>query len=130
MSAVKNPAKYFIRKDVKDILTRVTGFDLKKIFKTGFNPKLKSSTIQLLTQKQLDEENEKALQKARHVLQMPPFLTARTLEAPILSNDEQLNPLNLNQTKYMFIDISLKIPNEVGQKLYSFCFRVKKETLF
>ena len=59
--AAKNLAQYCIRKDVKDILHKITGFDLKKIFKYDFNPKLRSSKIQLLTKKQLMEENEKAL---------------------------------------------------------------------
>lgn len=53
--AAKNPAKYFVRKDVMNILVKVTGFDLKKIFQPRFNPELKNSEIQLLTQKELDQ---------------------------------------------------------------------------
>ena len=49
-----NPASVFIRNDVMKILQRVTGFDLKKIFKSGFNIKLKTSEIKLLTTKQLE----------------------------------------------------------------------------
>ena len=52
---VKDPAKFFIRKDVQDILVKVTGFDVNKIFKTDFNPALKNSDIQLLTQTQLEK---------------------------------------------------------------------------
>jgi hypothetical protein len=111
--AAKNPAKYFVRNDVRNILQRVTGFDLNKIFKNSFNPKLKSSTIQLLTKKQLDEENEKALRKARNILQMPPYLSPRSRCDTILSKDEKLNPLNMTKTNYMFIDISMNIPDEV-----------------
>jgi hypothetical protein len=52
---VKDPARFFIRKDVQDILVKVTGFDLNRIFKTSFNPHLKDSEIQLLTESQLQK---------------------------------------------------------------------------
>lgn len=57
-AAVRNPANYFIKKDVQDILVKLTGFDLKRIFRKGFNPQMRSSNIELLTQKQLDEVKE------------------------------------------------------------------------
>ena len=38
-----------------NILVKLTGFDLNKIFKSGFNPNLKNSEIKLLTKKQLDK---------------------------------------------------------------------------
>ena len=50
-----NPAKIFIRNDVMKILQRVTGFDVKKIFKSGFNVHLKDSEIKLLTTQQLEK---------------------------------------------------------------------------
>jgi hypothetical protein len=53
----KDPAKFFIRKDVQELLVKVTGFDMSRIFKPDFNPKLKNSEIQLLTQSQLEEVN-------------------------------------------------------------------------
>ena len=52
--AAKNPAKYFIRKDVSDILVKLTGMDLNKIFKPSYNPRLTKSEIKLLTSKQLE----------------------------------------------------------------------------
>ena len=52
--AAKNPAKYFIRKDVTEILYKLTGMDNSKIFKPSFNPTLKKSDIKLLTSKQLE----------------------------------------------------------------------------
>jgi hypothetical protein len=54
----KDPAKFFIRKDVHDLLVKVTGFDMSKIFKPDFNPALKNSEIQLLTQSQLEAVNK------------------------------------------------------------------------
>jgi hypothetical protein len=50
----KDPAKIFIRNDVQHLLKSLTGFDVAKIFKADFNPRLKDSEIQLLTQSQLD----------------------------------------------------------------------------
>jgi len=50
-----NPAKIFIRNDVMKILQRVPGFDVKKIFKSGFNVHLKDSEIKLLTTQQLEK---------------------------------------------------------------------------
>ena len=45
---------------------------------------------------------------------MPPFLMPRERCDVVLSRDEKLNPLNLEKTKYMFIDISLNVPNNVN----------------
>lgn len=106
----KDPAKFFIRKDVQDLLFKVTGFNLNTIFKPDFNPRLKNSEIQLLTQSQLESEQEKAMNKAKKLLQMPPFLNPRKRLDTVLSKDDRLNPLNLTNTKYMFIDISMNIP--------------------
>jgi hypothetical protein len=52
--------------------------------------------------------------KAVKFLQMPPFLSARKPISDILSKDERLNPLNLKNIKYMCIDISKNIPEEVN----------------
>lgn len=60
-AAAKDPARYFFRDDVREILTRLTGFDLQRIFRKGFNPTRKNAEIQLLTQNQLDEVIRKSL---------------------------------------------------------------------
>ncbi len=109
----RNPAKYFIRKDVQQILISLTGCDINKIFAPGFNPAKKQSQIELLTDEQLKQANEKTLIKARRLLQMPPFLPSRPKVEKILANDEQLNPLNLTSTNYVFTDISLNVPDKV-----------------
>lgn len=109
---LRNPAQYFIRKDVQQILIKLTGCDLNKMFKPAFNPTQKQSQIELLTDEQLNQENERTLKKASRLLQMPPFLNARTKSEAILSHDEQLDPLNFNDTNYVFTDISLNVPNK------------------
>ena len=112
----RNPAKYFIRKDVQQILIKLTGCDINKLFAPSFNPKQKQSQIELLTDEQLNQENEKTLRKASRLLQMPPFLPSRPKTETLLAHDEQLNPLNINGTNYVFTDISLNVPDKATNK--------------
>ena len=51
----RNPAKFFIRKDVQEILIKLTGCDINKIFAPSFNPGQKQSQIELLTDEQLNQ---------------------------------------------------------------------------
>ena len=51
----RNPAKYFIRRDVQELLIKLTGCNLNKIFKPSFNPGQQQSKIALLTDQQLDQ---------------------------------------------------------------------------
>lgn len=44
---------------------------------------------------------------------MPPFIPARDNSNEVLSLDKNLYPLNLTNSNYLFIDISLEIPNHV-----------------
>jgi small subunit ribosomal protein S22 len=109
-----NPGQIFIRQDVRLILQRLTGFDLSKIFHSSYNPKLRDSQIKLLTQQQLAKEKDKANRLARHLLQMPPYLQPRQREHVLLSkaDDQRLDPLNLRQVNYMFVDISMNLPKD------------------
>ena len=50
----RNPAKYFVRNDVQNILIKLAGFDLSKIFQPRFNINQQKSNISLLTHEQLD----------------------------------------------------------------------------
>ena len=134
----RNPAKYFVRNDVQNILIKLAGFDLSKIFQPRFNINQQKSSISLLTHEQLErvrhsivkslnladkeltffffffdqKENRKAEYKAFKLMQMPPFLNATKTDA-VLSSDEKLNPLNLTNTNYIFTDISLNISDKV-----------------
>jgi hypothetical protein len=53
------------------------------------------------------------MEKAKVLLQMPPFLMPRQKSQEILDKDERLNPLNPKNSKYMFVDISINIPEHV-----------------
>jgi hypothetical protein len=66
------------------------------------------------------KEQRVAMQKAKTLLQMPPYLLPRQKSQQILAKDELLNPLNFKNTKYMFIDISLNIPEHVKFADFSF----------
>ena len=54
---------------------------------------------------------------------MPPFLNARKNEIKILAKDERLNPLNKTNSNYVFVDISLNIPDKVN---FIFCVEILK----
>lgn len=45
---------------------------------------------------------------------MPPFLKPRSATPKILAKDEKLSPLNKTNSNYMFIDISLNVPDHVN----------------
>jgi hypothetical protein len=50
-----DPGKIFIRKDVQDLLTNITGFDLSKIFRPRTNKNFDRIVYKYLTDKQLKE---------------------------------------------------------------------------
>lgn len=55
MSAqIKDVGKLFIRKDVQDLLLKITGFDMNKIFRSRFNRGYEKPSMQFLTDKQLE----------------------------------------------------------------------------
>lgn len=66
--AAKDPALFFIQKDVRTILKKLTGCDMNKIFRKGFNPTKKNSEIQLLTQNQLESVNEAQFKKILRIV--------------------------------------------------------------
>ena len=49
----KDVGKIFIKKDVQDILKKITELDLKKVFAPKYNRGLRKPQIQFLTDKQL-----------------------------------------------------------------------------
>jgi len=103
-----NPAAIFIRKDVQDILTTITGFDLKKIFRQRTNKNMDRIVYKFLTDKQLEEEKRKTIERGRAKLQMPPILSEAKENVEILEKDEMLN--EFSSSKHLFIDISLGVP--------------------
>nr|AKL90128.1 mitochondrial ribosomal protein s22 [Macrotrachela sp. CR]AKL90133.1 mitochondrial ribosomal protein s22 [Macrotrachela sp. MA] len=103
-----NKSIIFIRKDVQDILTNITGFDLSRIFRRRNNKSLDRIVYKYLTDKQLKEEQEKTIERGQAKLQMPPVLLEAKENIEILEKDDMLS--QFSSSKHLFIDISLGIP--------------------
>lgn len=93
---------------VQDILTRITGLDLQKVFKP-IKQELKPPTYKLMTDKQLNQAVVIATEKAKQLLQMPPVLPERKPICDVLSEDKILD--GMDTAKYVFTDITYNIPH-------------------
>lgn len=103
-----DPGQIFIRKDVQDLLTNITGFDLSKIFRQKKNKNMDRIVYKFLTDKQLKEEQEKTIERGRSKLQMAPVLAEAKENVEVIERDEMLS--GFSNSKHLFIDISLGIP--------------------
>ncbi|CAF1142704.1 unnamed protein product, partial [Didymodactylos carnosus] len=104
----RDPGDYFIRKDVQDLLTNITGFDLNKIFHVKNNKDMQRTTYKFMTDKQLKEEQIQTIERARSKLQMAPVLSEAIENVEILEKNPMLK--DFSKSKHLFIDISLGIP--------------------
>uniref|UniRef100_A0A3Q4AU02 Uncharacterized protein n=1 Tax=Mola mola TaxID=94237 RepID=A0A3Q4AU02_MOLML len=91
---------------VQDILTRITGLDLQKVFQP-IKQQLKPPTYKLMTDEQLQQATEFAKEQARKRLQMPPVLPERKPINDVLCEDKILD--GMNTAKYVFTDITYNI---------------------
>jgi len=107
-SSDRDPGTYFIRKDVQELLTALTGFDLTKIFRIKNNKNFDRIVYKYLTDKQLKEEQDQTRERSREKLQMPPVLSEAVENIEILEKDKMLE--GFSSSKHLFIDISLGIP--------------------
>ncbi|XP_030258197.1 small ribosomal subunit protein mS22 [Sparus aurata] len=93
---------------VQDILTRITGLDLQKVFRP-IKQELKPPTYKLMTDEQLQQAMESAKEEAKKLLQMPPVLPERKPINDVLSEDKILD--GMDTAKYVFTDITYDIPH-------------------
>ncbi|KAK2846887.1 hypothetical protein Q5P01_009886 [Channa striata] len=93
---------------VQDILTRITGLDLQKVFRP-IKQELKPPTYKLMTDEQLQQAVEAATEQAKKLLQMPPILPERKPISDVLSEDKILD--GMDTAKYVFTDITYNIPH-------------------
>ncbi|KAF6100233.1 mitochondrial ribosomal protein S22 [Phyllostomus discolor] len=107
-SEIKKPT--FMDEEVQNILTKMTGLDLQKIFKPAVQ-ELKPPTYKLMTQAQLEEATRQAVEAAKARLKMPPVLEERTPINDVLAEDKILE--GTETAKYVFTDISYSIPHRV-----------------
>ncbi|GAA6092382.1 28S ribosomal protein S22, mitochondrial [Tachysurus ichikawai] len=112
LSAGKNtdqvPKAQFTDAEVQDILKRITGLDLNKVFRP-IKQELKPPKYKLLTEAQLKEAVKKAEEEAQRLLQMPPVLPERQPISDVLCEDEILE--GMDTAKYVFTDITYNIPH-------------------
>ncbi|TKS81405.1 28S ribosomal protein S22, mitochondrial [Collichthys lucidus] len=93
---------------VQDILTRITGLDLHKVFRP-VKQELKPPTYKLMTDEQLKQANELATEQAKKMLTMPPVLPERKPIDDVLSEDKILD--GMDTAKFVFTDITYNIPH-------------------
>lgn len=94
--------------EVQDILTRITGLDLHKVFQP-VKQELKPPTYKLLTDTQLEEATQLARVEAQKLLRMAPVLPEREPIHDVLSEDKILE--DMDTAKYVFTDITFNIPH-------------------
>ncbi|XP_004625034.1 28S ribosomal protein S22, mitochondrial isoform X2 [Octodon degus] len=105
-SKIKKPT--FMDEEVQNILIKITGLNLEKIFKPAIQ-ELKPPTYKLMTQAQLEEATREAVKAAKVRLKMPPVLEERAPINDVLAEDKILEGTEM--AKYVFTDISYNIPH-------------------
>ncbi|KAF6716879.1 28S ribosomal protein S22, mitochondrial [Oryzias melastigma] len=93
---------------VQDILSRITGLDLQKVFRP-IKQELKPPTYKLMTDEQLQQATQRAAEQAKKLLQMPPVLPERKPIADVLTVDTILE--GMDTARYVFTDITYNIPH-------------------
>ncbi|XP_029964431.1 small ribosomal subunit protein mS22 isoform X1 [Salarias fasciatus] len=107
-AAANNAKPHLSDPAVQDILTRITGLDLQKVFRP-IKQELKPPTYKLMTDEQLEQAVEVAKEQAKKLLQMPPVLPERKPINDVLSEDRMLE--GMDTAKYVFTDITYDIPH-------------------
>ncbi|XP_038158257.1 28S ribosomal protein S22, mitochondrial [Cyprinodon tularosa] len=107
-SETDNGKLQFTDQTVQDILTRITGLDLQKVFRP-VKEELKPPTYKLMTDEQLQQAVQVATEEAKKRLQMPPVLPERKPIEDVLAVDKILD--GMDTAKYVFTDITYNIPH-------------------
>ncbi|MEQ2264127.1 28S ribosomal protein S22, mitochondrial, partial [Xenotaenia resolanae] len=103
-----NAKPQFADPAVQDILTRITGLDLQKVFRP-IKQELKPPTYKLMTDEQLEQALQFATEEATKRLQMPPVLPERKPISDVLAMDKILD--GMDTAKYVFTDITYNVPH-------------------
>ncbi|KAM9853004.1 small ribosomal subunit protein mS22 [Aulostomus maculatus] len=107
-NAPDTPKPQFTDPAVQEILFRITGLDMLKVFQP-IKQELMPPTYELMTDKELKQALELAMEKAKKKLQMPPFPPVRKPINDVLSVDKFLD--GMDTAKYVFTDITFSIPH-------------------
>lgn len=101
----KDPAPYFFDARVQDVLKKLTGQDLSKVFRTRLlEKKLNVPQYQFMTTEELEAHMAQARENAEKILQMPPVLKEREPVDEVLSRDPAI--LGYDTAKFIFTDIT------------------------
>ncbi|KAJ0022425.1 hypothetical protein NQD34_009915 [Periophthalmus magnuspinnatus] len=103
-----NSKPQFADPAVQDILSRITGLDLEKVFRP-IKQELKLPEYKLMTDEQLNQAMKQATEQAKKLLTMPPVLPERKPIDDVLSEDPILD--GMDTAKYVFTDITYNIPH-------------------
>ncbi|KAJ3590200.1 hypothetical protein NHX12_008154 [Muraenolepis orangiensis] len=98
----------FTDPSVQEVLTKITGVDLQKVFRPG-QQDMKPPRYKLMTDTQLDEATHLAREQAEKLLKMPPVLPERKPINDVLSVDPILE--GIETAKLVFTDITFTIPH-------------------
>ncbi|XP_071946121.1 small ribosomal subunit protein mS22-like [Antedon mediterranea] len=89
---------------VQEILKKITGMQLEKIFKP-MAQKLEPPKYQLMSEEKLQEFRQIAMKKAEEKLEMPPVMEERTEIDEVITRNRELR--GLETSKYVFTDITV-----------------------
>ncbi|KAM3932615.1 small ribosomal subunit protein mS22 isoform 2-T2 [Leptodactylus fuscus] len=98
----------FTDPDVQNILKKVTGLNLEKVFQP-VKQESKPPVYKLMTQQQYEESLQKAAVVAQQYLEMPPMLNEREPIDEVLAVDEILD--GTETAKLVFTDITYSTPH-------------------
>nr|XP_055051556.1 28S ribosomal protein S22, mitochondrial [Misgurnus anguillicaudatus] len=107
-TSVNVPQTKFTDPEVQDILTKITGLDLQKVFRP-LKQLLTPPKYKLMTDAEIEEAVHKAEMQAELLLKMPPVLPERKPINDVLSEDQILE--GMDTAKYVFTDINFNIPH-------------------
>lgn len=101
--STQQPAKSVNDEQVQKLLTRITGIDLDRVFKTRREP-LSQPLYKIVDQHQLKKAQLETTQRARELLKMPPVLPQRKERGALIQGDAKL--AGLEDCNVVFTDIS------------------------
>lgn len=95
----------FENNEVQDILNKLTGLNLEKVFETR-KENLKNPVYKVLDEQELQQDEESVVQKAERLLKMPPVMARRKPIKVVLSEDPETINHDEDGANVVFTDIS------------------------
>ncbi|XP_002069911.2 28S ribosomal protein S22, mitochondrial [Drosophila willistoni] len=103
----QDPQPLFTDAETQSLLQSMTQLQLDKVFRKRTVPD-NSTEMKFMTPDQLEKEFVQAIEKARHLLQMPPIVKVKVDTERLISKDAALK--DFASTKYVFTDITYGLP--------------------